>query len=63
MGKTNERSKKVQTPSCKISHRDVIYGIGIIVYNTVYLKVANSVALRSSHHKKKNCVYVLPRGF
>ena len=40
-----------------------MYGIVIIVYNTADLKVANSVDLGSSHHKKKNCIYMLRRAF
>ena len=35
VGKMQERGQKVQTSSCKISHRDVLYIMMTIINNTV----------------------------
>lgn len=34
-----------------------MYNTVSIVYNTIHLKVAKSVDLKSSHHKRKHCHY------
>lgn len=45
--------RKVQTCGYKIRHENVMYSMATIVKNTLYLKVAKRVPLKSSQHTPK----------
>ena len=55
-----EGGLKPHTSSEKVSPVDVMQSTVTIVNNTIvaYLKVAKKLDLKSSHHKKKNCIVV-----
>ena len=40
-----------------------MYSIVTIVNNTIYMKVAKTADLRSSHHKKKNSITMYGDGY